>query len=380
MKNFVFFTFLSLLSSFLLYLNHPLSKDFSESKLVLSPKKEDKLSKINSDEQNLYIQKKESPSHHSSSIADTKKGKILLFFSGTREGASDVAIYRVFLEEKDLEPVKILDPSLLSNMSKKFIKKLTNPVVFTDLNGKTHLFVVGVSLGGWSSSKIYHLSFDEDLQNLKYEKELRLSFFANLSHLVRNQPLLMQDKNSKQSGFILPIYHELARKYTLLAYFDENAKLLYTKKINFLKNQLQPSMSTLNEKEFLLSFRNHKAYENALFLQRCSINSSCKKPFKTELKNYDSANLLFSFYENELLHNFLIQNKDDEKNPRKELLIYKINDEKICELLSIDSSREISYPSMLIKDSKLYISYTYDREKIGLKTLSLDELKDKTCL
>lgn len=388
MKNFIFFTTLSLVLSFLLFTNNPLHKDFSSSNFILNEKNED----------NKYIfhtryfakNKKdgvESLHSHSSSLANTKKGKLLVFFAGTREGATDVAIYQVFLDDSNSikNPKKILDSSMLSDMSGKFIKKLGNPVIFTDLKGTTHLFVVGVSLGGWATSKIYHLAFDEKVEKLQYKEELKLGLIANLSHLVRNNAVLMQDNQLNQSGFILPIYHELARKYPLLAYFDENGKFLYAKRINSLKNQLQPSMTVLNEKEILLSFRNYNAYNNALFLQKCDINAHCEKPFETGLKNYDSANLLFSFYQDKKLHTFLIQNKsDDEKNRRKELVIYALNGKKLCEIYTLDKSQEISYPSVLIENSMLYTSYTYDRVKIGLNILPLiflaqTNLKDKPC-
>ena len=95
---------------------------------------------------------------------------MLLYFAGSREGASDVCIYQSFFVQKNVatlnkdsffwsEPKAILCPQDLSKMSGKFIKKLGNPVSFVDNLGRVHLFVVGVSMGGWATSKIYHFLF-----------------------------------------------------------------------------------------------------------------------------------------------------------------------------------------------------------------------------
>lgn len=385
MRIFVIFFVLLILLMIFMFVNNPLKDvNFNDMSFVPSPKFKDE-----SSAHNFTLSLDNSlNSAHSSSLAHTKKGLMVVFFAGSREGATDVAIYRSFLsDEQSLKkPEKILDAKMLSEFSNKFIKKLGNPVIFTDLNSKTHLFVVGVSLGGWSTSKIYHLVFDENLQKLSFVRELKLGLFANFSHLVRNHPISLQEPNSgTNKGFILPIYHEFARKFPLLAYFDESGNFIYAKKINELKNQLQPSISALNEKEILLSFRSFNSYDNDIFLQKCDTKLTCDEPLRTKLKNYDNSNLLFSFYNsNNELRSFLIQNKsDDEKSRRKELALYYLNGSDFCELYVIDKGNEVSYPSIAIDDNSLYLSYTYNRKniKVDVKTLAFIEnmIKDKKC-
>ncbi len=102
-----------------------------------------------------------------SSVSD--KDFMLLYFAGSREGARDVGIYQSFFifeshnkatHNKSVEslgswsePHRLLDAQKLSQLSGKFIKKLGNPIAFVDRQNRVHLFVVGVSLGGWATRK-----------------------------------------------------------------------------------------------------------------------------------------------------------------------------------------------------------------------------------
>ena len=332
---------------------------------------------------------------HSSTLVQTKQGLMALFFAGTREGASDVKIYQSFYDEREnawSEPKGILDAPTLSKMSGKFIKKLGNPVAFRDLAGKVHFFVVGVSLGGWATSKIYQLEFDENLRP-KFKGELKLGAFANFSHLVRAPAVLLDD-----GGFILPIYHELARKYALVAFFDKNAKLLYTKRLNLLKNQLQPSIIADNVSgvRCLAFLRNHKSYDSTAFLQSCSGRGNYfLEPMATNLKSYDSSSVLglvfvdykdWDFKRSEVV---LIHNDGSKENPRSKLSLFWLKDEEkgeFVKLFTLDEGLEVSYPALLAQDKslknttnkpndKLYLSYTLDRKHIKMQILSVKAIE-----
>ena len=336
---------------------------------------------------------------HSSTLVQTKRGIMALFFGGTREGAPDVKIYQSFYDERAnswSEPRSILDAPTLSKMSAKFIKKLGNPVAFRDKAGKIHFFVVGVSLGGWATSKIYQLEFDENLRP-KFKRELQLGAFANFSHLVRTPAIALDD-----GGFILPLYHELARKYALVAFFDEKGDLLYTKRINTLKNQLQPSIiaDNVSGAECLVFLRNHKAYDSTAFLQACSGGGNYfLEPVATNLKNYDSSSvlgLIFVDYKgitkSEIL---LIHNDGDKGNRRSKLSLFWLKDKEkgeFVKLFTLDEGAEVSYPALLAQSSyddtlnksaeashtpkdRLYLSYTLNRQQIKMQILSVTAIQ-----
>ena len=243
-----------------------------------------------------------------------------LFFAGTREGHKDVKIYQSFLkksendipESKWSEPKAILDAKKLSQISGKYIKKLGNPIVFRDKSEKIHCFVVGVSLGGWAASRIYQFYFNDNLDGLVFVRELRLNPFMNYSNLVRAPAVAMQD-----GGFMLPLYHEMASKFSFVAFFDEDKKMIFTKRLNDLHSLLQPSIAPLDSDTCVVTFRIYASrYDSAQFIQKCNDNGNNWDDLKnTNLKNPGSSSIVTSFEDGILL----IHNDADENLILQEL-------------------------------------------------------------
>ncbi|MDO7809541.1 exo-alpha-sialidase, partial [Helicobacter pylori] len=156
---------------------------------------------------------------HASSLISLPNDNLLsAYFSGTKEGARDVKISANLFDGKTnrwSEAFTILTKEDLSHHSHEYIKKLGNPLLFLHDN-KILLFVVGVSMGGWATSKIYQLESALEPIRFKFARKLSLSPFLNLSHLIKNKPL-----NTTDGGFMLPLYHELATQYPLLLKFDQ---------------------------------------------------------------------------------------------------------------------------------------------------------------
>ncbi|WP_334089944.1 sialidase family protein [Helicobacter typhlonius] len=400
------------------------------------------------------------PQAHASAIVNVSQVSdadfMLLYFAGSREGARDVGIYQSFfymdkndssiesrknadsqslsiphtentdsvaaswhLDSKSVghwsEPQLLLSAPMLSNLSGKFIKKLGNPVSFVDTQGRVHLFVVGVSMGGWATSKIYWLQLEStpyngvdshikisqskalhdvdskthidlnlhsqkasqhnNLRHLRYIKELHLSPFLNFSHLVRTPPMLKSD-----GGFILPIYHELLSKYPLLLDFSSALTLQSSMRPTYLQSQLQPSFVPLDLHSSVGVYRNHKAYENTLFVSECGVKCAEAKP--SNLKNYDSSSVLF----NALDSVFLLHNQPNVQggNNRAELWLYELKKESLLDakiifvpvlLLDTLPQNEVSYPSVAINDEFVHIAYTYGRKHIRSALLPKSVLK-----
>src|SRR5207247_8865490 len=91
---------------------------------------------------------------HSATAAEISGGRLRAFwYGGSREGASDVAIYTsVFsLPERTWSPERVLvTRESAQRHLQRYVRKLRNPAVGRDRSGRLWLFFVSVSVGGWA--------------------------------------------------------------------------------------------------------------------------------------------------------------------------------------------------------------------------------------
>lgn len=306
------------------------------------------------------------PSAHAASVVYLQNGDLLTaFFAGSREGASDVKIYGSIYNartQKWGQPFILISREWLSDKSKQYIKKLGNPVLYRQ-NDRIYLFVVGTSIGGWATSKIYQLYADNFWtdRTFKYKQTLYLSPFINISNLVRTRPVATID-----GGFILPIYHELADKYALILKFDSNGDIKQIIKPNSLHHQLQPSITPINQSECVVVFRNYRHSDNTMFSQTCSDGGNIwNKPQKTNIKNYDNSLNLIDFNHNI----YLIYNTSFGNLNRGRLTLSKmLSPTQFIKIKDLDYTKskqgEVSYPTTITNGQYIDIVYTYDRKNI----------------
>lgn len=328
-------------------------------------------------------------SAHASAIVAKDSRLMALFYAGTKEGAPDVKIYQSFLDldsnNSSWSDSKILlTPEMLTKLSGRFIKKLGNPIVFTDSNGKVHLFVVGVSLGGWATSRIYQFYFSDDLRQIHYVRELHLNPFANYSHLVRTPAMPLEN-----GGFVLAFSHEMWHKFPLIAFFDSNGNMLFTKRINDLKAQLQPSIISIDPKDCVGLYRTNNRYNTNTYYQTCTDYGATWHDIQTSnIHNYDSSLLLVNIGNEVILitndgkHNPLWYN-NKYKGDRQSLSIYWLQDRVKGQFVYLDTidtaikGGEVSYPSAIVYNDKLHVAYTYNRKTIKHVAINLQALFDK---
>lgn len=323
---------------------------------------------------------------HASALVAKDSKLMALFYAGQREGATDVKIYQNFLDLKaggwNASKV-LLTPEKLTKLSGRFIKKLGNPIVFKDSKGRVHLFVVGVSLGGWATSRIYQFYFSDDLKNIHYRRELRLGPFANYSHLVRTPSLPLEN-----GGFILAFSHEMWHKFPLIAFFDVKGDMLFAKRLNNLKAQLQPSVVATTPKDCVALYRTNNRYNTNTYYQTCTDSAKTWNDVKkSNIHNYDSSVLLVNIGNEVVLiandgkHNPLWNGEN--KGDRQSLSIYWLQDRAkghFVYLDTIDTAKkggEVSYPSAYLYKDKLHVAYTYNRKAIKHASINVQYLLDK---
>ncbi|WP_233706408.1 exo-alpha-sialidase [Helicobacter heilmannii] len=310
---------------------------------------------------------------HSASLSALGKHTLLAaYFGGSKEAKSDVCIWGNLYNTQTgqwSQAFKLLDPRTLSHQAHEFVKILGNPVLYTHQN-RLYLFVVGASLGGWATSKIYVLSAPANKpQALHYEQTLHLSPLLNISHLVRNPPTPTTD-----GGFVLPIYHELAKKSPVFLKFDSHTHLQFLLMPNSLKQQLQPSLVPYQHCAFV-AYRSYKT--ERFYTQSCLDFWHWQKPLLSNLSNHDSANTLFNA--NGVLYLIYNQALPHHKNARGALRLARLEPKTgaFMPLKILDRSQkgEVSYPFVMLFDNQVHVLYTKERKAIAHMVFNLAYLK-----
>ena len=152
---------------------------------------------------------------HVASICEMPEGKFAAsWYGGTREGAKDVAIFLSSLSpgEEDgwSKPKVVADRVSASRELRRYVKKVGNSVVFSDPMNRLWMVFVTIPFGGWSCSSLNVKISDDGGNTWTRARRLTLSPFLNISELVRNNPVPLQE-----GGFGVPIYHEF------IGYFPE---------------------------------------------------------------------------------------------------------------------------------------------------------------
>lgn len=149
---------------------------------------------------------------HAASSIELNDGRIRAFwFSGSREGAKDVAIHSaVFDPQKSqwgAEEITMTRERTQQGLH-RYVGKLGNPVVVRQQDGRLRMFYVTVSFGGWAGSSITTVTSNDEGATWGKPQRLITSPFLNISTLVKGAPFLYSD------GTIgLPVYHEFISKF-----------------------------------------------------------------------------------------------------------------------------------------------------------------------
>ncbi|HLX55225.1 MAG TPA: sialidase family protein [Aquella sp.] len=301
---------------------------------------------------------------HSTTFEVLANGNLLAFwFAGSHEGKPDVKIWSSrFRYNRWTDANKVVAPQMLSSQLSQYVRKVGNPVVYKASNGVLHLFVVSVgAIGGWSGSNIEHLQSADNGITWKKAQKLILSPLLNISTLVRTRAIPLAD-----SGFYLPVYHEMIYKYPELLRFDAEGNFMGKIRMTSQRDLLQPALVPLTE-NFGYSFLRNKGNHDRVLYMQYTINGglSWSRPGATNLFNRDSSIAVALLYSNryESQQILMVHNPLDRGR-----LVLSISDDGVTfrdiAVLEDKPRMEYSYPSIQVHDGLIDILYTYERQKI----------------
>ncbi len=181
---------------------------------------------------------------HSGTLTELPDGSLMAaWFSGSREGAADVAIHaaRWHRGSWSTQYVLLTREQAQSELGRP-LRKLGNPVLYLDRSQRLWLFFVTVSSGGWSTSSISYKTSNDAGLHWTPARRLVTSPFANISTLVRTRPVAYAD-----GGIALPVYHELMGKFGELLRLDARGRVVNKSRMGSGRSGIQPSLAVIDE-------------------------------------------------------------------------------------------------------------------------------------
>lgn len=149
------------------------------------------------------------PSVHAATAIEMGNGMLQAFwFGGAREGAKDVSIWGSIYDGKTWSAPKIaVSREAIAQGTGRYIRKLGNPVAVA-VGEEVHIYVVSVSVGGWSGSALNRVVLDRDWNRVGPTQRLVGNPLLNLGTLIRAAPYQFEG-----GDLVFPAYHEMMEKF-----------------------------------------------------------------------------------------------------------------------------------------------------------------------
>ncbi len=228
---------------------------------------------------------------HASSTIELKDGRIRAFwFSGSREGAKDVAIHSAVFDSSNAQwgtEEILMTRERTQSALHRYVAKLGNPVVGRAADGTLQMYYVTVSLGGWAGSSITSMTSSDEGATWSEPRRLVTSPFINISTLVKGTPFLYSDGTMG-----LPVYHEFLSKFGEILRIDKNGAVLDQQRLAAgAMGTLQPVVLIQNAQTAKVLMRYSGSTEPrrvvTVITQDAGLHWSA--PEKSTLRNPDSA-------------------------------------------------------------------------------------------
>jgi BNR repeat-like domain len=291
----------------------------------------------------------------------------LFWFSGERESGPRVQIAASQLDRRThtwAPPRFVVNRHTLGAQLGFGVRRLGNPVVWMDAQGRMHLFVVATGGGGWAASRVVHLqqsSTSQALADLAFEPVgvLPLSWLWNTSMLVRNAPLPLAD-----GGMVLPVHFELGLKYPLALRFDAQGQFLGMVRMSQRTHALQPALLALSAQSWVALMRDERSAGKVLAARTTDGGQHWQDLPDLALVNPDAAvaGLTLAGGQQLLAHN-------SSPGTRATLDLSHSTDglqwQRVGTIEQGAQADEFSYPAMAWADGSLWIAYTVDRQRIA---------------
>lgn len=318
---------------------------------------------------------------HVASICELSDGALLaVWYAGPRELDRDVAVYRsVRAPGKSAwsEPQVLVDRIGASRELKRSVRKVGNPLIWSDGGNRVYLLYVS-AIGGWASSSINLKTSEDGGKTWGPSVRLTLSPFCNLSELVRNQPLALEG-----GGFMVPIYHETIGKFPEILWLlpDSGGRggfVVWKTRIDRSRGFLQPSVVRLDSHSAIAFLRNSRGKQLGLSTSS-NAGLSWEAPGYAGLPNPNSGICAIRISGGRLLIVF-----NDESRPgardNLRLAVSDLQGKNWTRIAGLEDAayQTFAYPFIIQTHDGLYhVVYSYNGNRIKHLTLNEAWIEDR---
>ena len=308
---------------------------------------------------------------HASSLVvmppDDPAALTLFWFSGERESGP---LVQIAASQWDRASQSWLEPKFVVNRHAAGaalgfgLRRLGNPVAWTDANGRMHLWVVATGWGGWAASRVLHLrqtSAGHSLDELAFEPvgTMPLSWLWNTSFLVRNAPMPLQD-----GGMVLPVHFELGSKIAYTARIGPDGAFHGVTRISQRNHVLQPTLIAKSAASWIALMRDTRP--NGKIVAATTNGAAGEWIDLPDLgqDNPDASVVALGLGPESFL---LAYNPLTEGRHQLNLAgsTNGIDWKNVAVIRQGAGKDEFSYPAMVVVDESLWIAYTIDRARLA---------------
>jgi predicted neuraminidase len=302
------------------------------------------------------------PSAHAATLAERPDGRIVAaWFAGSAEGARDVAILMASFDGRQWSAARpIVTRQQAQHDTGRLVRKLGNPVLAADAQGRLHLWFVSVGYGGWAGSSINHAVSSDGGTTWSPAVKLIASPFWNFSTLVRTPPLPLAD-----GGWGLPAYHEFAAKRAEWLRLDADGRILDKARLPGAAHTLQPAVAALDGDRAVAMMRDAGPANRIPLATTADAGASWTPARATTLPNPNASVALARLHDGRLL---LAYNPQTENRNKLALAISRDGGATWSVPRLVEDAaggEEFSYPALLQgRDGTIHLAYTWQRKTI----------------
>jgi len=304
------------------------------------------------------------PSAHASTLTPLPGNRMLAFWwAGSRESGPDVKVFAsTWANGAWSAPWVVASRASLSAELGYGVRRIGNPVAWTDRNGKIHLYVVATGLGGWAAARIAHIVSQDHGATFRVRRVLPTSPLFNTSALVRTAPLALND-----GGWWLPVYFEIGNKYPMLMAFDADGNPTSLARIGQSTSTLQPAIVAVSQTEVRALLRDDSDQRRMQHASSLDGGASWQDLPALDLPNHNTSMAALRLPGGQFL--MLHNHAADDASARSVLRLSISQDMRswrtVADVARGKVGDEFSYPTMQLVGDELHITYTWQRQAIA---------------